>query len=440
MNNIIVRFPPSPTGFLHIGNARIALINWLFAKKNNGKIILRFDDTDTERTQEHFKAQMREDLTWLGITFDEFFEQSKREAIYKDIFNKLLEQGFVYPCFETEEELELKRKLALSSGKPPLYKKHEFTAEQKLRTPYFRFHLSQQKAEWEDLIQGKISFETKDLSDPTILRANGNFMYTFCSVVDDVLMNISHIIRGADHITNTAIQIQIFNAICTVLGKVPKIFFAHLPLFQGKEGKISKRVGGFSIMEMRKNGFEAEAILNILSKIGLSYYDDNIKTTHELIENFDLANFNKAQITFDFNLLESFNQKCIAKMSFEQAKPRLSANITEHFFTKIKENLENLQEAEEWFQVFHDETLNFLDLLTLEDQDFIKQFGEIITQLNTTNWAEISTHLKQKFPARTGKKLFLPIRIAITGKEHGPEMNFILEELGVDLIKKRLKK
>ena len=205
--------------------------------------------------------------------------------------------------------MEIKRKIALANGKPPIYQRVEFTEEQKKNPPYFRFKLSGERTEWEDEIQGHISYEVKDLSDPVILRANGNFMYTFCSVVDDFLTGITHIIRGADHITNTAIQIQIFNALSKCYNRSFSTKFAHLPLFQGKEGKISKRVGGFSIMEMRKNGLEADAILNVLAKIGLSYYDDTFKTKAELIEEFNIKSFNKAQIYFDFALLEIFNKK-----------------------------------------------------------------------------------------------------------------------------------
>jgi glutamyl-tRNA synthetase len=434
---IIVRFPPSPTGFLHIGNARVAIINWLFAKKTKGKILLRFDDTDTERVKEEYKTQMLEDLNWLGIEFDEFFTQSSRQEIYEDAFRKCIENGFIYPCYETEEELEIKRKIALANGKPPLYKQIQFSEEQKKNPPYYRFKLTGEKTEWNDEIQGHISYEVKDLSDPVILRANGNFMYTFCSVVDDFLTNITHIIRGADHITNTAIQIQIFNALAKCYGKPSNINFAHLPLFQSKEGKISKRVGGFSIMEMRKSGIEAETIINVLAKIGLSYYDDNFKSIPELMSEFDIVNFNKSQIYFDFNLLESFNKKCIMKRKFADVKGKLPSFITETFFEKMKENVSFLHEIIEWHKILHDENLSFHHLLNDEDKAFVSKITNLIEEIQAFNWQNMMQAIKQQFPERKGKSLFLPIRIALTGKEEGPEMHFLIEEVGKNLFKKR---
>ena len=430
-----VRFPPSPTGFLHVGNARIALINYLFAKKNGSEIFLRFDDTDTARGKEEFKIQMEEDLRWLGFTFAKTFEQSKRIEIYKEIFQKLLQVGAVYACFETEEELEIKRKLQLSNGKPPIYQRTEFTQEQLRNAPYFRFQLSKNKIQWNDLIQGEMSYEGADLSDPVILRANGNFMYTFCSVVDDFLMNISHVIRGADHITNTAIQIQIFNAIAKVLGEEKSIFFAHLPLFQGKEGKISKRVGGFSIMEMRKNGFRAEAINNILAKIGLSYYEDTFQSMEDLIAKFDISKFNKAQITFDFSLLEIFNQKAISHLEYSEAKPEIPPQMTEQFFLKIRENLTFLSESFEWFDAIKNpDKKNQIQEI---DKPFISELYLNLKDAESITWENLLTTVKQKFPTRKGKEIFMPIRFVLTGKTHGPEMHFIIDEMGSDLIKKR---
>jgi glutamyl-tRNA synthetase len=436
---IIVRFPPSPTGFLHIGNARIAIINWLFAKKMQGKILLRFDDTDTERVKDEFKSQMLEDLSWLALDFDEFFTQSSRQEVYREAFSKCLENGFIYPCYETEDELEIKRKIALANGKPPIYQRCDFTEEQKKNPPYYRFKLTGDKTAWDDEIQGHISYEIKDLSDPVILRANGNFMYTFCSVVDDFLTGITNIIRGADHITNTAIQIQIFNALSKCYNKNFEVKFAHLPLFQGKEGKISKRVGGFSIMEMRKNGFEAETILNVLAKIGLSYYDDNFKSTQDLIRDFNINAFNKAQIYFDFHLLQIFNKKCLISKRFEDVKSRIPTFITPHFFDEIKENISFLHEVDDWYKILHDENLNFKHLLNEDEKNFVSKIPDLLGSLEDCNWQSIMQILKQSFPDRKGKMLFLPIRFALTGRDNGPEMHFIISEIGLDLLKKRLK-
>lgn len=437
MNKVIVRFPPSPTGFLHIGNARIALANWFFAKKMKGEVILRFDDTDIERVKPEFKTQLKEDLHFLGISFDKFFEQSGRETIYEEAFQRLIQEKLVYPCYETEEELEIKRKLSLSKGKPPRYTFSEFTAEEKKRPPYFRFRLDEGQVSWNDIVQGEMSFWGKDLSDPVIRRANGNFMYTFCSIVDDFLMEISHIIRGADHITNTAIQIQIFNSLCKVFKREKTLDFAHLPLFQSKEGKISKRIGGFSIIEMKKTGFEALAIINVLSKIGLSYYDDKFKSIDELIEDFDLTKFNKAQITFDSEMLKVFNSKYLSHVSYEDIKERLPITVTKEFFEQIKPNVCFLHEIPNWYNILYDESLDFSPYISSTDKPFIHILYTKIENLSEITWESLQKICKENFPGRKGKALFLPIRLALTGIESGPQMQFIVENIKLDIIKKR---
>lgn len=428
--SVIVRFPPSPTGFLHIGNARAALINYLFAKKNGGKLILRFDDTDGERCKDEFKTRMLEDLEWLGISFDEKYEQSTREVIYRDVLQKLLKSGRVYECFETEEELEIKRKLANSRGLPPIYDRASlgFTADQKNgREIYYRFKLNHEEIRWTDLIQGEIKYNGKDLSDPVILRANGNFMYTFCSVVDDYMMSVSHVLRGADHITNTAIQVQIYDAIEAIFGK-KTIQFGHYPLYTSKEGKISKRVGGFSIIELHKAGIDPLAIKNAIFCVGLSYFDNNLKTDDEMISRVDLGDFNKAQIMFDVDLIEHFNAQCIQKYTFLQLKSRIIEinsmapairipDISEDFFEIIRENLSNLFEIIEWNNAIQLEG-SFLSKLSPEDSAFaLAAFGFF-----NKDWSVWLTEIKKNFPDRKGKNIFVPLRIAITGCEHGPEM------------------
>lgn len=438
-SNVIVRFPPSPTGFLHIGNARVALINWLFARKNGGKIILRFDDTDTERIKLEYKSQMKDDLSFLGLYFDEFYQQSERGEVYKGVFQELLKSGFVYECFETEEELEIKRKLLLSKGKPPIYVRTNFTPEQiKNNPPYFRFKLYQDEITWQDAIQGEISFQGKDLSDPVILRANGDFMYTFCSVVDDFFMNVSHIIRGADHITNTAIQIQIFDALSKVYKEKKEVIFAHLPLFQTKDGKISKRVGGSSIIEMRKQGFEAITINNVLSKIGLSYYDDSLKTQEELISAFDIKSFSKSQIVFDAEILKNFNAKYISTASFSEVGHGLSSRITAEFFETMKHNVTFLHEIDEWFDLFNNDNLNFKDLLTESDKAFILKLSTMLDFQTNISWEDVHSICMLQFPDRKGKQLFMPIRLALTGLDHGPEMKAIFNNINPKIIKHRL--
>lgn len=433
---IIVRFPPSPTGFLHIGNARIAIINWLFAKKNKGKIVLRFDDTDLERSTQEYKDQMRIDLQSLGLDFEEEFSQSARIDVYKTVLDKLIEAGFVYPCFETEEELEIKRKIQLSKGKPPIYERVAFTEEQRKNLPYYRFKLNATNVSWKDLIQGEISYDGKDLSDPVILRANGNFMYTFCSVVDDFLMNISHIIRGADHITNTAIQIQIFNALAEIYSKNHNLVFAHLPLFQNKDGrKISKREGGSTIKEMLEDGIEKEAIFNVLSKLGLNYYDDEIKNISMLIEEFDITKFGKSQIMFDIEQINHFNQKFLSQANFIDLKYKLN-NITEEFFNDIKHNIFYIKDVFEWKNLFENDVI-FFHLLNEDQLKLLPSFLNIIKE-NNFNWKNSFKALKEKFSTLHTKEILLPIRIALTGKTKGPEMEIIFKYLARNLLENRM--
>ena len=438
MSNIIVRFPPSPTGFLHIGNTRVAIINWLFAKKNNGKIFLRFDDTDLERSKKEFKDQMFEDLKWLGLDFDDKFEQSSRTSFYREAFDKLLENNYIYPCLESEEDLEIARKVSMANGKPFIYKKDNFNNSSPINKPYFRFHLKgDAEVCWKDAVQGDVKYQIKDLSDPVILRANGNFMYTFCSVVDDFLLNITDVIRGADHVTNTAIQIKIFEALQDCYKVKKNIQFAHLSLFQTKEGKISKRVGGFSIKELKEQGFEPQSILNVLAKIGLSSYEDSLCSKEDLINKFDITSFHKSQITFEHHLFEVFNKKIVSNLSFNDVKNRINQNITEYFFDNIKHNISFLKEADEWFEIFTNQGLNFSNLLNQEERDFLSQLLEFMIQENSYTWEEVLKICKMQFPDKKGKSLFLPIRLALTGKSQGPEMKFLFSQISKEIFKKR---
>ena len=386
--SVIVRFPPSPTGFLHIGNARVALTNFLFAKKFDGKIILRFDDTDKTRCTDELKEQMIKDLSWLGIEFDEKFEQSKRTNLYTEVLQKLEHSGHIYKCYETEEELEIKRKMSTAMGKAPIYDRSSlnFTPEQKIgRQIYYRFKLPDEIICWQDTIQGKIEYDTKNLSDPVVLRANGDFMYTFCSIVDDYLMKISHIIRGADHITNTAIQISILNAINQVFKTNKSIIFAHLPLFSSKEGKISKRVGGYSIIELKKAGYSQIAIKNALASIGLSYFDNSIKTEDELISKFDLSSFGTSQITFDTQLISDFNSKFISSANFEDVLPFLPTQISPDLFYLVRETCENFEDFSSWHETLGKESN--INLLEKAEQDFVKECLKFKSD-NWSNWLE----------------------------------------------------
>lgn len=432
-NNFFVRFPPSPTGMLHIGNARVAFINFLFAKKYGAKYGMRFDDTDLTRTQEEYKKAILEDLAWLGITFDfDVVYQSQRGNLYQNALEKLLKTGRVYECFETKEELEVKRKVQNSRGIPLIYDRTSLnlTQEQKEkyknegRIPYYRFLINHEEISWEDGVQGKITFHGKDISDPIISRTDGSFMYTYCSIVDDFFMNISDIIRGADHITNTAVQKQMFQALCEAFKQEKTINFYHLSLFQAKTGKISKRVGGFGIRELASQGFEKKAILNFLASIGKSSFSDEIFTTEELIEKFDIKDFSKSEVIFDPTVLENFNLKCLASYKFKEVQERI-CGIPPQFFDDFKGNIATLEEIKEWWKVASSKEF-YVSQLNDEEKNFFERFMNILSEIKNEDWNykwnDAVAKLKTEFPNKKGKEFFMPLRIGFSGKEHGVDL------------------
>ena len=428
-----VRFPPSPTGMLHIGNARVALVNYLFAKKYNAFYAMRFDDTDIVRSKEDFKESMLEDLAWLGIEFDSKpIYQSKRTEIYQEALNFLVKIGRVYECFETKEELELKKKVQTSRHLPLIYdrtalkitpqERENFIAQG--RIPYYRFLIKHEETTWEDGVQGRISFQGKDITDPIITRTDGSFMYSFCSIVDDYLMDVSHIIRGADHITNTAVQKQMFEALNDAYSTQKQINFFHLPLFQAKTGKISKRVGGFGIRELAAQGFEKKAIINFLASIGKSTFSDEILPIEEIISGFDIANFSKSEVTFDPTVLENFNLKCLASYSFNEVGDRLEG-ISSEFFDDFKCNIEKLDDIRTWWGVARENGF-YLEKLTQEQKSFFERFVIILSEISIADWnAKWQTaieKLKLEFPTLKGKEFFMPLRIGFSGLEHGVDL------------------
>jgi glutamyl-tRNA synthetase len=428
-----VRFPPSPTGMLHIGNARVALVNYLFAKKHNAFYAMRFDDTDIVRSKEDFKESMLEDLAWLGIKFDaDPIYQSKRTDFYKEALNVLLKIGRVYECFETKEELELKKKVQTSRGLPLIYdrtalqltqqEREKFLSEG--RIPYYRFFIKHEETTWDDGVQGKISFQGRDITDPIITRTDGSFMYSFCSIVDDYLMDISHIIRGADHITNTAVQKQMFEALNDANGTQKTINFLHLPLFQAKTGKISKRVGGFGIRELASQGFEKKAIINFLASIGKSTFSDEILPVEEIIAGFDIESFSRSEVTFDPTVLENFNLKCLASYSFNEVSNHFE-NIPPEFFDDFKCNIEKLDDIKNWWNVASSNIFYF-EKLNQEQKILFEKFIEIIDDIYENDWNEkwkiAMEKLKAEFSNLKGKELFMPLRIGFSGLEHGVDL------------------
>jgi len=300
--SIICRFAPSPTGFLHIGNIRAAIINYLFAIKNNGKFLLRFDDTDLKRTKEEYKEVILKDLDWLNIKYSKLISQNDRLDIYNLAKEKLLSQGKLYECFESDEELKFQRKAQIASGLRPIYDRSalNLTKEQKESykkegiKPYYRFLINEKDVIWNDEIKGQIKFSGRHFSDPVLIRQDGSPTYTFCSVIDDIEFGITDIIRGEDHITNTAIQIKIFEAFDA---KLPN--FSHLALIKANEGKISKRVGGFDIKSLREENIEPMAIINLLSQICSSHNIKIYQNIKDLAENFNLRKFSKSSTKYN---------------------------------------------------------------------------------------------------------------------------------------------
>lgn len=420
----IVRFAPSPTGYLHAGNIRMAIINWLFAHKNGGKFILRMDDTDTERSRPEFETAIQEDLTWLGLNWDDYFRQQDRFARYDEAKQQLIANGRLYPCYETADELEVKRKMLASRGKPPVYDRASLnlTAEQKAtyeaegRKPHYRFLLEDKFVEWNDLVRGPQKINPANNSDPVLVRADGVPLYTLSSTVDDCDSGITHILRGEDHVSNTAVQSQIFEA----LGHTPPQF-GHNALLQMADGKLSKRKGGGDIKGLREAGYEPMAINSLLARLGSSDSIEAFAKMDELIAHFDISKFGRAAATYDENELARLNEKLIAHTSFAAAQPRLAAlGITadETFWNGIRGNLPMFADAKTWWEILHQPITPPAD-----EVEFTRKAAEL---LPTGTWDEVSykawVEAVKEATGRKGKELFMPLRRALTGREDGPEM------------------
>jgi glutamyl-tRNA synthetase len=441
-----VRFAPSPTGYLHVGNIRTAIINYLFAKKTGGKFILRLDDTDTERVKEEYREGIFTDMQWLGLNYDECFKQSSRLDRYEMAKNQLIASGRLYECFETNEELNLQRKAQIASGIAPIYNRAslKLSKEQKdeLRKkglkPHYRFLLSDQSTEWNDKIKGKIIYEGRHFSDPVLIREEdmngaGVPTYTFCSVIDDIDYKITDIIRGEDHITNTAIQIQIFEAMGS---KAPN--FAHLALIKANEGKISKREGGFDIKGLRSEGYEPMSIINLLAQIGTSESLKIHNNFSQLIEEFDFEKFSKSATNYSLTDLIDINHKLLQTLNFSYF---LSKNINNNNFSqKIWEccrgNLNFFHEIQEWIEIFNNK---FRYKNSPLDKDFLEKIIEVLPEkTDQENTWQIWLENIKKISDRKGKDLFMPIRIALTGKTNGPELKYAINLLSRQEIIERL--
>ncbi|MEQ3651671.1 glutamate--tRNA ligase [Hyphomonas sp.] len=440
----IVRFAPSPTGRLHVGNVRTALINWLFAKGQQGKFILRIDDTDTERSTQEYEDGIRTDLTWLGLVWDDSFSQSKRFAEYDAAADKLREMGLLYPCYETADELDRKRKIALSRGRPPVYDRaaldlsddDKAKLEAEGRTPHWRFKLSGGRVEWTDLVRGDQSIDTSSLSDPILIREDGSYLYTLPSVVDDIEAKITHVVRGEDHVTNSGAQIEIFKALG---GTAPDM--AHTPLLIGADGQgLSKRLGSLSMGELRAQGYEPMAVSSLLAKIGTSDNVEARETLDQLVAEFDFGKIGRAPARFDETELLSLNAAILHGLPFEAVKDRLAdvdpRAADEAFWTVVRENCSLLPDVAQWVETVFGEITPLVDE---EDKDFVATAATLLPEgeLTGESWSQWANAVKAE-TGRKGRGLFMTLRKALTGQEHGPDMGALLPLIGRDRALKRL--
>jgi glutamyl-tRNA synthetase len=429
----LVRFAPSPTGLLHVGNARTGLLNYLFAKKEGAKFLLRLDDTDIERSKPEFEAAIIEDLAWLGIKHDLFARQVERADAHRVVVEKLKALGRLYPAYETAAELDRKRKRQIAAHKPPVYDRAALALtaadraklEAEGKRPHWRFKLSQTKVRWRDLLRGDVEIDTATLSDPVLIREDGTYLYTPTSVADDIDFHVSHIIRGEDHVTNTAAQIEIFEALGA---SVP--YFAHFPLLVGAGGEaLSKRLGSLSLRSLREDGIEALAVDCYLAKTGTSDPVEVKPSLDVLAEEFSFEKIGRAPAHFVPEELTALNAKLLHALSYEAVRARLDAMGVSGgaaFWEAARPNLARLSDAKDlWTLVTGPVTP------VIENQAFADEASKLLPQepLDETSWGAWTSAVAAATGAK-GRALFHPLRLALTGREHGPELKKLLPLIG----------
>ncbi|MGD9784973.1 MAG: glutamate--tRNA ligase [Hyphomicrobiaceae bacterium] len=447
-----VRFAPSPTGLLHIGNIRPAVLNYLFAIKTGGRFLLRLDDTDQERSTPEFAAAVHRDLDWLGLRTDWHARQTDRMEHYTKAAELLKSRGLLYPCYETADELERRRKRQLARGLPPIYDRAALTLtaqdrevlEKDGRNPYWRFRLPNTgegrgleplptMVSWNDMVRGDQSVDLGSLSDPVLVRADGTFLYTFTSVVDDVDFGITHVIRGGDHVTNTGVQIAMFEA----LGAVPPVF-AHHGLMVNADGEgLSKRTGALSVQELRERGYEPMSIVSYAALVGTSEAIAAHDEMSTLAQTLDLAHVSVSPARFDVSELAALNAKLVHVLPYAQAHERLvGMGIAggEPFWLAVRGNLANVAEARDWWQVVSGD----IDPV-VEDAQFLARAAEVLPDgpWDESTWGAWTGRVKAETGAK-GRALFHPLRLALTGREQGPELKALLPLIGRERALKRL--
>lgn len=439
------RFAPSPTGRLHVGNIRTALHNWMLARQAGGSFILRVDDTDAERSREEYVEAIRADLIWLGLNWDREERQSARLDRYEAAFAALLAAGRIYPCYETAQELDVKRKIALGRGLPPIYDRAALKLTDAERAakeaegiaPHWRFLLDHaEPITWEDGIRGAQKFDAAQLSDPVIRRADGSWLYMMPSAVDDIDMGVTQVLRGEDHVSNTALQIQIFTALYAAgfAAANPLPAFAHEALLVGREGKLSKRLGSLGCDAFRERAIEPEAIIALLARLGTSQPVEPIADRAILTSSFELATFGRAPAKFDEEDLERLNAGIVHQLAFEAVAARLPEGMDAAGWHAVRPNLAHIGEAAEWWRLVTGPITQpgFTD----EDKAFLAEAAQALTW-GENPWGALITALKDA-TGRKGRALFLPLRQALTGMDHGPDMGELLPLIGETEARARL--
>ena len=433
----VTRFAPSPTGYIHVGNLRTALMNFLIARKAGGEFILLIDDTDPERSKEEYVDAIKEDLEWLGLTWDRVERQSLRLERYEEAAQKLRDMGRFYEVFETPTELDLKRKKQLNMGKPPVYDRAglalseaEKDALRAERGGYWRFKLDQERIEWTDGIIGDVSIDAASVSDPVLIRADGQMLYTMASVVDDTEMGVTNVVRGADHVTNTATQIQIIQALG---GTLPS--FAHHSLLTGPQGEaLSKRLGTLALRDLRAQGVEPMALLSMMARLGSSDPMELRSEMAELIDGFELSHFGTAPTKFDVADLGPLTAKYLHALPFSEVADEIAAlgvpaDLAEAFWNAVHENIEVRKDLTTWWTLVTEGAEPVIDA---EDAEFVTEAMALLPEgaLTGESWGAWTAAVKEA-TGRRGRGLFMPLRKALTGMAHGPDMAALLPLLKV---------
>jgi glutamyl-tRNA synthetase len=452
----VVRFAPSPTGRIHIGNVRTAALNWLFAKKAGGTFLLRLDDTDRERSREEFAEAIRQDLAWLGLVWSREERQSARSARYAEVAEALKAAGRLYACYETEDELDRRRKRQMALGRPPIYDRASLrlTAAERSkleaegRKPHWRFRLANAGpgggaagaldpeptlVTWRDLVRGDQSVDVGSLSDPVLVRADGTVLYTFSSVIDDIDFGVTHVIRGEDHVTNTGVQIQLFEA----MGAAPPAF-AHHSLLIGADGHaLSKRLGALSVAGLRDAGLEPIAVVCHAALIGTSDAVAPYPSLAALADRFGFEKLSRAPGRFDIAELEALNGRCLHETDYPAVEARLASlgvGGGAAFWTAVRGNLVRLSDARSWWQVVSGEIVP-----QIEDAAFCRTAGELLPAepWDSATWGTWTAAVKAS-TGRSGRALFHPLRLALTGQAAGPELKALLPLIGRERARMRL--